>query len=74
MAGVLDRQSLARFIPGLTYDVVDSLGRQLISMGGARETLSEEPALVIRINDDGPDEAELAGGLEEFLPPGKENQ
>jgi hypothetical protein len=68
VAGVLDGQSLARFAPGLVYDIDDALARQLISMGGAREELSEHPALVIPVNDERLDEARLTGGVR-VIPP-----
>jgi hypothetical protein len=68
LAGVLHGHSLARFTPGLAYDVDDVLARQLISMGGAREEISERPALVIPVNDDELDESRLTGGVR-VIPP-----
>jgi hypothetical protein len=63
LAGVLEGQSLARLIPGLLYEMDDAFARQLISMGGAREETSQQPALVIRGSDEQPDDARLTGGV-----------
>jgi hypothetical protein len=68
LAGVLDGQSLAKFAPGLLYELDDALARQLISMGCAREEHSHAPVLVIRVNDDALDEARLTGGVRVVAP------
>jgi hypothetical protein len=63
LAGVLEGRSLARLIPGLLYEMDDAFARQLISMGGAREETSQQPALVILGGDEQPDDARLTGGV-----------
>src|SRR5262245_28255246 len=68
LAGILEGQSLARLVPGLLYEMDDAFARQLISMGGAREETSHEPALVIRSGDEQPDEARLTGGVRVVAP------
>jgi hypothetical protein len=68
LAGVLDGQSLAKFTPGLLYELDAALARQLISMGCAREEHSHAPALVIRVSDDSLDEARLTGGVRVVAP------
>ncbi len=61
MVGVLDSVSLSRLVPGLTYDVDDSLAKHLIGCGAAEETASTRPALVIAVDD--PYIAHLTGGV-----------
>jgi hypothetical protein len=64
MAGVLDGHSLARFAPGLTYDVIEPLARQLVAMGGAVNDRSRNPALVVATDAQSSlDEAVLTGGI-----------
>jgi len=63
LAGILEGQSLGQFTLGLLYEVDDAFARQLISMGGAREETSLEPALVVRVTDEALDEARLTGGV-----------
>ena len=52
MSGVLDGFSLTRFTPGLTYDVADAFGHQLIALHDAKEDTSNSPAIVIRYFDE----------------------
>jgi hypothetical protein len=64
MAGVLDGHSLARFVPGVTYDVTDRLARQLIAMNGAVEDPSTAPELVVAEDEPASfDEAVFTGGI-----------
>jgi hypothetical protein len=61
MVGVLDGISLSRLVPGLTYDMEESLARYLITCGAAEETASTRPALVVPVDE--PDIAHLTGGV-----------
>jgi hypothetical protein len=61
MVGVLDGVSLSRLVPGLTYDVEDSLARYLITCGSAEETASTRAALVVPVDD--PYISHLTGGI-----------
>ena len=72
MVGVLDRVSLSRLVPGLTYDVDESLAKHLISCGAAEETATTRPALVVPVDD--PYLAHLTGGItvSQVNPPAKD--
>jgi hypothetical protein len=61
MVGVLDGISLSRLVPGLTYDMEESLARYLITCGAAEETASTRPALVVPVDE--PNIAHLTGGV-----------
>jgi hypothetical protein len=61
MVGVLDGISLSRLVPGLSYDVEESLARYLLTCGAAEESASTRPALVVSVDD--PYIAHLTGGI-----------
>jgi hypothetical protein len=64
MVGVLDKISLSRLVPGLMYDIEESLARYLITCGAAEETAATRPALVVPVDDvDDPYIAHLTGGV-----------
>ena len=63
MTGVLERTSLSRFTAGWIYEVHESLARQLISLGGAKEVRNKRPALVITMDGDQDDKPMLSGGV-----------
>jgi hypothetical protein len=43
MVGIMDGVSLSHFVPGLTYEVSDSLGGYLITNGAAEEVFASAP-------------------------------
>jgi hypothetical protein len=43
MAGIMDGVSLSRIVPGLTYEVSDSLGGYLVTNGAAEEVFASLP-------------------------------
>lgn len=59
MAGIVDGVSLSHFVPGLTYDVSDSLGGYLVSSGDADEVPASTP--VVESTDDSTDSAIFGG-------------
>jgi hypothetical protein len=59
IAGIIDGVSLSHFLPGLCYDVSDSLGGYLISSGDADEVSASTP--VAESTDDSSDTAIFGG-------------
>ena len=59
IAGIVDGVSLSHFVPGLTYDVSDSLGGYLVSSGDADEVPASTP--VVESTDDSTDSAIFGG-------------
>jgi hypothetical protein len=59
IAGIVDGISLGHFVPGLTYDVSDSLGGYLVSSGDADEVPASTP--VVESTDDSSDSAIFGG-------------
>jgi len=59
IAGIVDGVSLSHFVPGLTYDVSDSLGGYLVSSGDADEVPASTP--VVEATDDSTDSAIFGG-------------
>jgi len=43
MVGIMDGVSLSHFVPGLSYEVSDSLGGYLITNGAAEEVFASAP-------------------------------
>jgi hypothetical protein len=43
MVGIMDGVSLSRIVPGLTYEVSDSLGGYLVTNGAAEEVFASLP-------------------------------
>lgn len=66
--GVMDRVSLSRLLPGLTYDVDASLAGHLIAQGAA-QAASSPPALVVPIDVHDPHMEHLTGGITITDPP-----
>jgi hypothetical protein len=59
LAGIIDGVSLSHFVPGLCYDVSDSLGGYLVSSGDADEVSASTP--VAEPTDDSTDSAIFGG-------------
>ena len=59
IAGIIDGVSLSHLIPGLTYDVSDSLGGYLVSSSDADEVPASTP--VVESSDDSTDSAIFGG-------------
>ena len=55
--GIVDGVSLSRLMPGLTYDLAESVAHYLVGLHCAEELKSSAPALVIPIDD--PDAFEI---------------
>ena len=60
MVGIMDGVSLSHFVPGLTYEVSDSLGGYLVTNGAAEEVFASVP-----LSDPGEDVTDSAifGGV-----------
>ena len=59
MVGIMDGVSLSHFVPGLTYDVTDSLGGYLVTNGAAEEVFAS--ATLSDADDERPDSAIFGG-------------
>ena len=59
IAGIIDRVNLSHFLPGLCYDVSESLGGYLVSSGDADEVPASTP--VAAPTDDSTDSAIFGG-------------
>jgi hypothetical protein len=51
ISGILDGVSLSQLVPGLVYDLPDSLGKQLEALGAVRPVPIVRPSLVLPLND-----------------------
>ena len=60
--GVVDRVALSNLVPGLSYDLAESVGRYLIALHCAEELSSSQPALIVPLDEAGVFEA-MSGGI-----------
>lgn len=61
MVGIMDGVSLSHFVPGLTYEVSDSLGGYLITNGAAEEVFAS--ATLSDPDDEGVSDSAIFGGV-----------
>lgn len=66
MVGIMDGVSLSHFVPGLTYDVSNSLGGYLVTNGAAEEVFASVP-----LSDPGESvsDSSIFGGVSVTWPP-----
>jgi hypothetical protein len=60
MLGIMDGVSLSHFVPGLTYEVSDSLGGYLVTNGAADEVFASLP---MSDQDEDVSESAIFGGV-----------